>query len=116
MPEPSLPDSLCLSHIATEGDGQNRRPVGQPAGSVQEQQQEAGSCEVLQFPGPEEAAGGGARPGGAVQRHHSYARTSLPHHLENTTKRLHSVLPATQHCLSVDLTKVLFIYFIIKQW
>lgn len=72
------------SHVDTEGDDQNRRPVGQPAGSVQEQQQEAGSCQVLQFPGSEEAAGGGARPGGAVQRHHSYARTSLPHHLENT--------------------------------
>lgn len=65
----------------TEGDGQNRRPVGQPAGPVQEQQQEAGGSEVLQLPGPEEAAGGGAGPGGAVQRHRSHTRTSLPHHL-----------------------------------
>lgn len=76
--------TVPLSHDDTEGDDQNRRPVDQPAGSVQEQQQEAGSCQVLQFPGSEEAAGGGARPGGAVQRHRSYARTSLPHHLENT--------------------------------
>lgn len=49
---------------------------------MQEQQQEAGGCKVLQLPGPEEAAGGGAGPGGAVQRHHRDARTSLPHHLE----------------------------------
>lgn len=52
---------------------------------MQEQQQEAGGCKVLQFPGPEEAAGGGARAGGAVQRHHRYAWTSLSYHLEKST-------------------------------
>lgn len=73
--------TVPFSHVDTEGYGQNRCPVGQLAGSVQEQQQEAGGCQVLQFPGPEEAAGSGARPGGAVQRHRGYAWTSLPHHL-----------------------------------
>ncbi|KAI4817606.1 hypothetical protein KUCAC02_010990 [Chaenocephalus aceratus] len=63
----------------------NGRPVGGPAGSVQEQQQEAGGGQVLQLPGSEEAAGGGAGAGGAVQRHRSYTRTSLSHHLENTS-------------------------------
>lgn len=100
------PDSL----LATEGHGQNRRPVGQPAGPVQEQQQEAGGCQVLQLPGPEEAAGGGARPGGALQRHHSYTWTSLPHHLGNTTLQSEKSLQSTNKTLaSVHLTNVLFI-------
>lgn len=73
--------TVPFSDVDTEGNGQNRCPVGQLAGSVQEQQQEAGGCQVLQFPGPEEAASSGARPGGAVQRHRGYAWTSLPHHL-----------------------------------
>ncbi len=95
-PAPSHPD--YVSHIATESDGQNRRPVGQPAGSLPEQQQEAGSRQVLQFPGSEEAAGGGARAGGAIQRHHSYTRTSLSYHLENTTfkKKSNSTLYSEQ--------------------
>lgn len=49
---------------------------------MQEQQQEAGSRQVLQLPGPEEAAGGGAGPGGALQRHRSHGRASIPRHLK----------------------------------
>lgn len=77
--------TLSFSHTAVESHGQNRCPVSQPAGSVQKQQQEAGGCQVLQLPGSEEAAGGGAGPGRALQRHRSYAWTSLSHHLRSKT-------------------------------
>lgn len=50
--------SVCL-----EGACQDRSRVNQPARPVQEQQQEAGSCQVLQLPGTEKAAGGGADAG-----------------------------------------------------
>ena len=108
----SVHPPVSVSHLATEGDGQNRRAVGQPAGPVQEQQQEAGSCQVLQLPGSEEAAGSGAGPGGALQRHHSYTWASLPRHLTRLhpsnlkRKELRSVVVTfdQKHC-------VLIIYF-----
>lgn len=71
-------------NLSTEGDGQNWSSVSQPVGHVQEQQQKAGGCQVLQLPGSEEAAGGGARSGGAVQRYCCYAGTSFPCHLDSS--------------------------------
>lgn len=50
--------SVCI-----EGACQDRSRIYQPARTLQEQQQEAGSSQVLQLPSAEKAAGSGAGTG-----------------------------------------------------
>lgn len=47
-----------------------------------EQQQEAGSRKVLQFPGPQEAASYRSHPDRALQRHHRHRWTTIPPYLD----------------------------------
>lgn len=49
--------------VCIEGACQDRSRINQPARPLQEQQQEAGSSQVLQLPSAEKAAGGGADAG-----------------------------------------------------
>lgn len=51
------------SSVCIEGGCQDRSRINQSAGTLQEQQQEAGSSQVLQLLSAEKAASGGADAG-----------------------------------------------------
>lgn len=72
--------SVCI-----EGACQDRSRINQPARTLQEQQQEAGSSQVLQLPRAEKAAGSGAGTGGALQRHHCHSWSQISHHINHHT-------------------------------
>lgn len=56
-------ENCLLCSLCIEGACQDRSRINQPAGTLQEQQQEAGSSQILQLPCAEKAAGGGADAG-----------------------------------------------------
>lgn len=62
--------------------GKDRCRLRQPPGIVQEQQQEAGSCKILQFPGPQEAASHWSHPVWTLQWHHRHRWTKIPPYLD----------------------------------